>query len=447
MSRRLLAALLLLSGCATTSGPAGPRASESIASAHAARKEGKTDEALAAWREAVKREPENLEAWRGLVQLHAETGRLAEIQAELETRLKESPKSPALHHARGLALFARTKSAGDEAVREFEAAGALAPTEPEHPFRAGIALLETERFESALPRLQKAAELGPKVARYRVPLGICQARLGKKAEARAAFAAMVELGPTGKEVEAARRTLERLDDPLRAIPQSESETFQRGLDLLQRADAPQQAVDLLREILVKYPDLSPVHVVVGLAFQRMDESANAIEHLRRAMELAPEDAAPRLYLGLLYASRQRTEQAKPLLTEALERNPLLDEAHARLGAMALDANDAVLALRHFRAMAALRPDDPAARKQLAQALEFTGAIDEAERVMVAVADGSPRDLDAQYRLGVLYLGLWKRAPAADKPRWKEKAAERFQKVLDIQPENVAAGQALQSLQQ
>lgn len=452
--KRLVSALLiftgapLLGGCPKSGDAAQAQHADgdAYAQAEAAKAAGKTDEAMAACRTALARDPSRLDAWRLLVQLYAEGARLSEIRGELEQKVSASPNDDALHYALGLAYFAETRTAGDKALQEFAKAEQLKPNVAEYPFRLGVAYFELERYTDALPPLQKAVQLAPNQAKYHVPLGLSLAKLGRKQEALAQFRTLLELQPTGRDVKLAQQALERLDDPLRDIPKAEADNVQRGIEWLHQADQPQQAIDSFQDVLDRYPDLAPVHTLLGLAYERLDDAGPAVEHFQRAIELRPDNALPYLYLGELYTAKQKPERAVDYYQKALERNPLLQQAYARLGEAALSRSDAPAALSNFKALVTLAPEDPKAHKSLAGAYELAGQYDKAEAELAGVASRDPKDLDVLLRIGFLNAELGKRAATgSERQKHYDAAQAAFQKVLDAQPENVAASRALQEL--
>jgi tetratricopeptide (TPR) repeat protein len=437
-----------LAGCPKSGDAAQAQLAESdpLAAASQAKAAGKPDEAIGYCRRALAKSPRSLDAWRLLVQLHAESGRLGELTRELQAKGAAAPNDDTLHYALGLAYFAQARTAGDQALTEFQQAEKLEPSQPEYPFRLGVAYLELERYGEALPALQRAVQGAPQNAKFRVPLGLTLARLQQRAAALEQFRALLDLSPSGRDVKLAQQALERLNDPLRGVPQAEVDNVKRGLDWLHQADQPQQAIETFQDVLDRFPDLAAVHVLVGLAYERLDDAGPAVEHFQRAIELDPDDAQPYLYLGELYFGKQKPEKAVELYRKALERNPLLDRAYGRLGEIALTQGDGQTALVQFKRLVVLTPDDADAHKALAQAYELSGNIDGAESELRGIVTRQPKDLDGQLRLGLLYASLAKKASSGpERERRSKQAQDAFQKVLDVQPENVAASRAILEL--
>ncbi len=444
MKRFVLGLGLALASACTASTAAGP-AADAYQRGLDERKAGKIDRAMRELRQATQ-ENRPLDAWRVLIQVYYEQGRLSEITNELRSRAKLAPDDPVLHYALGIALFANPASAGSEAIDEFRTAAALRPIEAEYPFREGVALLESERFAEALPLLQKAVELAPEQAKYRVPLGLCQARRGDRAGALEQFRKLITLRPTAKDVQLAQQAIAHLDDPLRDVPKSEEENVKRGIDWLNRADQPLQAIDTFQDVLDRFPALAPIHGLIGLAYERIDDSGQAVEHFRRSIELRPGAAEPYLYLADLYVAKQKPEVADEYYQKALERTPLRDRAYRMGGEAAVMQANAPAALENFRAFEALRPDDPMAHKMMATGYELAGTYDLAEIELKGVIEKDDHDVDGRIRLAYLYKAEKERSHEHDvQVRNRELAIEAFQKVLDLQPENAAASRALRDL--
>src|SRR6185295_13058688 len=155
----------------------------------------------------------------------------------------------------------------------------------------------------------------------------------------AALALVVQGSPTPAEVKVARALMDQIADPFAAFPQAARPTLEQGIQWLQVADVPQQAIVSFEEILHDYPDIAVVHALLGLAYQRIDDAGRAVDELKRAIELQPDDGKAHQYLGELYLSHQRPKQAREELERAIKLNPMLDIAYYRLGDLALERRD------------------------------------------------------------------------------------------------------------
>lgn len=407
---------------------------------------GRSGEAADRLRRAVAQGERDLALVRAWVEAEFKAGRIDGVRREIQARVVAAPADDVLHYALGLAMFATTASAGEPAVKHLAEAARLRPEVAEYHFRLGVARLEAEQYALARPSLQRGVELAPANPRHYLPFAMCLTRTGDRKGAIGAIARLIELEPDPRDVELAGRVMRRLTDPFREVPKSVQADFERGLELLSRADAPQQALVVFAEILDKYPDLAAAHALVGVCHHRLDNAGAAVDAYRRAVELAPDDARTYVYLGDLYFARERYDAAKEAYEKAVARDPLEAAAYARLGEIALARADATDAARWYRVLVRLRRDDVPARISFARALQGLGEFSPAERELEAAVKNGPSNADAWLRLGLLHEEqLHRSTDPAEREARQKKAAAAYRRVLDLQPENLIAPGRLKAL--
>ncbi|MFN7130434.1 MAG: tetratricopeptide repeat protein [Myxococcales bacterium] len=446
----LLTVSLLFGGACTTARPVPSGSTSAAGAAYAegqrALKEARTDEAIAAFRRAIAADREYTDAMRALVEVHFRTGRIDTIVRELEQNVAVEPNAHLARYGLGLAYFAQSAAAEQKSVEQLAKAAALRPDVAEYHFRLGVVHLEAERYPDAVASLVKARDLAPSVPRHHVPLALALSRSGDRQGAIRELKALLTLSPDRKEIDTAKAIMARLNDSFRGFPKGVEEDFQRGLLYMDKADSPQQAIVTFEEILEKFPDLAVVHSALGLCYQRIDNPGRALDSYRRALELAPDDPRNHLYLADLYASRDRFDKATESYLGAIERDPLSEHAYERLGSLALQRGDAVQAAAWLKTLVVLRPDDLAARQSLGMALLSSGSLDDAEQQFLHLLERDGKNVEALLRLGVIYGERSKREKDASVAKGHaKKAADYFETVLDLQPQNMYAARALQSL--
>jgi tetratricopeptide (TPR) repeat protein len=387
------------------------------------------------------RSSDDLALARALAEAHVRAG-----SAPLLLERLHGTDTAVSHYMQGLVLFATSADATTGALAQFERAVELDPLRGELHHRLGLALLESEQYDRALEPLSRALELEPHETSWQLPMAKVLYRSGDTQGAVKALAKVMSGNPTQTDVKVARALMDQIADPFAGFPQAAKGTLEQGIQWLQVADVPQQAIVAFEEILHDHPDLAVVHALLGLAYQRIDDAGRAVDELKRAIELEPKDGKSHLYLGELYLSHQRPKQAQSELEKALELNPLLDDAYARLGDLALDRRDHVTARRHFKALAALAPDSPAARGKLALVHQLEGDWPAADRELHAVVDKDPENVEFILRLGVLHTERFTRAKTPDERQKASQGAARWlQKVLEKQPDNALASRALETV--
>lgn len=353
--------------------------------------------------------------------------------------------SAVAHYTRGLALFSRARDARP-ALEEFRAAVALAPQEAELHHRLGVALLESEQDAEALAPLERAVALFPAHTGWFLPLAKAYHRNGRPRDAVKALRLVVEQAPSPREVKTARELSALIHHPLQGVPRSAVPRLEQALQWLNASDAPQQAIVALEELLLEFPDLGAAHALLGLAFQRLDDAGRAVDEFRRAADLSPEDARPHQYLAILWQGRQRDPSAREALERALERDPLLDDAWMRLGDLSLSRGDTATAHRCFQVLSHLQHDSPGSHSRLALVLQLEGDFAAAGTALDRALELSPDNPDLQLRMGQLFAERSRGARNSQERAAHRAEAERWiNKVLEAQPDNAGAAQAIEAL--
>lgn len=333
-------------------------------------------------------------------------------------------------------------------MAEFRRANELAPDEPEFAYRLGVALVESEHYEAALPSLRRAIALQPTKASWSLPLAKALARTGDQRGAVEALRVVVTGAATLSEVKTARLLMDQIVDPFSGVPQSARPRLEQALQWLELGDVPQQAIVALEELLQEFPDQAIIHSLLGLSYARLDDAGRAVDELQRAIELAPEDGKNHLYLAQLYLSRQRAKTAQEHLERAAALNPLLDEAWLRLGDLSLERQDYVSARQQFQVAARLSPDSFAAHGKLALVYQLEKNWPAADRELHLVVDRDTENLEFVLRLGVLHAERFTHAKSAtERVDAAKEATQWLEQVLAAQPENALASRALERVKQ
>ena len=389
------------------------------------------------------RTPNDLSIARSLTEAHLKAGRADALIARLVSAKADTPVA---HYMLGLAYFARSAEATGAAQEELERAIALAPREAELHYRLGLVLLESERYAAALAPLSQALALDPRREAIHLPLAKAFARAGDPVKAVAQLRELTQGAPSPSEVTTARALMAEIADPFARFPKAGKAKLEEGMTWLEDRDVPQQAIVAFEEILRDFPDLSAVHALLGLAYQRIDDSGRAIEEYRRAIELAPYDGKNHLYLGELYLGHQRPRPAQEEFEKAIALHPLLDDAYLHLGDLALEKRNLDQAQEIFRVLSHLEPDAIAPRGKLALVLQLKQDWKGADRELRRVVEKDPENVEFLLRLGVLHTERYQQAAgAAEKRSAAAEATLWLEQVLQRQPENALASRELQTV--
>jgi tetratricopeptide (TPR) repeat protein len=199
------------------------------------------------------------------------------------------------------------------------------------------------------------SKLDPPLAEYRAAqlenaerpeahlnLGVLASAFGGLESARAEYEAALRLGPWFVPAYANLADLER----------------QIGRD-----DAAER---VLRAGLARVADSAELHHALGLTLVRQGRAPDALVALARAAELAPEVPRYAYVYGIALNSAGETERALALLADAQQRHPGDPELLAALTTLSRDAGNLEAALAYALALVELIPEDPGARRLLAE---------------------------------------------------------------------------------
>ena len=106
--------------------------------------------------------------------------------------------------------------------------------------------------------------------------------------------------------------------------------------------------------------------------------ARALEHFRRATDLAPQYHAAWFQLGATASGEQHFREAADFYREALKLHPESYRALVALGEVLLKLHDGQGAFAVNAQAVKIRPDDPQAQVQLGYSLMFIDQMEEAE---------------------------------------------------------------------
>ena len=155
----------------------------------------------------------------------------------------------------------------------------------------------------------------------------------------------------------------------------------------------QQAGQQVDALMRAHPDLPEVRRAQAAWLQMSGRADEAIDAMRAAVALAPDDASLCVALGQVQASAGRTDDAIASFREACERQPGFAEAWYLLGATLYGSSRTVESLPALERAHAIVPAQAMVTAVLADALFLTGRAEEALAHFEALArDASRRGL-------------------------------------------------------
>ncbi|RZF66243.1 glycosyltransferase family 41 protein [Sphingomonas populi] len=154
---------------------------------------GRQADAVAAYRQAIRLQPEHVEAHASLAGLLVQQGEAQEALAAIDRALALRPLDAGKHVNRGNILHALGRS--DAAIAAYRRAIELEPALAAAHNNLGLALIAREEVEAALPCYRRAITLKPDYVEAYVHLGNALQDLGQSGDAAAAYRQALVLQP------------------------------------------------------------------------------------------------------------------------------------------------------------------------------------------------------------------------------------------------------------
>lgn len=311
-----------------------------IGAAHAAA--GKTDEARAAFEEALRLNPKDARALNDFGYLLEQAGDTAGAVELYKRALDARPEFALTRTNLGEILAKQGDLAG--AVREYEQAAKDGPQSPEIAYNLGRHLAAAGRNEEALAAYRRAVDLNPKDVRAWNNMGLLQAQQGDTAGAEHSYRSALEETPDYTLVRA------NLGNLL-----METGRFNEG-------------VAVYEEGVALDPKNAELMNGLGWRFDQNHEAERALSWYDRCLETAPNFLAARINRASLLLKMGRLDAAEKDARSAVEQSPANIQAVLLLGNIHAMAGRFQEAARQYRRALELDPNSAPAQNGLAGAL-------------------------------------------------------------------------------
>ena len=205
----------------------------------------------------------------------------------------------------------------------------------------------------------------------------------------------------------------------------------QSAELALLAGQPLRAAEILGETLRRFPRNPELAELLGeLAFERSDLGA-AENYFRQVLRWNAENVEARIYLGTILADTGREPEALEHLERAVSLAPENFLPHFSLGALHAAASRIGPARRYLRAAIE--------REETPQAYFLLGMVelDSGHAGAAAAALERAVALDAEFEDAIYYLGL-----AYLERRWNRKALECFRRVQEMDPQRLQYQEAV-----
>lgn len=307
--------------------PEDPHARIAIANAY--QRMDRTEDAEAILRDALGRDPENLQLFGALARMLRQRGAHAEEAALYRQILDHRPD----HHATLVALGEAQLALEDVdgALATFLAVEERYPEDVSSAVRLGYLLFEVRRYLEARGRFERAVASRP--ADYEVAffLGVVDRRIGDSDAAMAAFAAIPDDHRYYPEARAQIASIhERRGEYQRALGEVELARAVRDTEEMRLYAATLRAksgdldgaVGEVEAMLAEQPESDQLLFNMGVVYGEADETEQAVSYMRRALEQNPDNASALNYIGYTWAERGiNLDEAERMIVRAIELRP------------------------------------------------------------------------------------------------------------------------------
>jgi len=282
--------------------------------------------AISHFEETLRTEPESYSAAFNLALSYKGAGK-GQAAVELVERTLKSKPTAELYNL--LALLEESQGSYLDAVRNYQRAVELEPTNEQYYFDLGAEYLAHFTFAPALDVFQVGSEKFPHSLRQQLGLGFAHYGQHDYRAAVLAFLTALEIDPTSPAAFAAwnslppflgpeewREVLPRLSRLAERYPQSAEALYCYGAALFQREVALgrqasfDQAQALLESALRLKPGLYEAHLELGNLYVARNENEKAVSQFLEAIRLNPESEMAHYRLGQTYRNLNRLELAQ-----------------------------------------------------------------------------------------------------------------------------------------
>jgi tetratricopeptide (TPR) repeat protein len=381
--------------------------------------------AIAAFRQALTIDKENLDAMRGLAQNLSNDNQIDAALDQYRTIQDADPQDATA--ALRVAEIYRRMGKFDLAMENLKKAGALVQDSLEIPYNEALILEAQGKYEEAAAVLQKMvskplpadARAGDKSNRalFLERLGNIYREAGRPLLALETFRKIVDLGGDEaargyQDVIDAYREQKQWSDATRTAHEAVKKLpNDKGLKLTlaqQLADSgkPDESVQMAKAVLKGGAEDRDTYIMLSQIYMRLKrwkESEDAIAQAEKYATRAEEKEYIRFLQGSIYERQKKFDLAEQAFRQVLQQNPSNSMALNYLGYMLADHNSHLEeALTLIKKALDFDPQNGAYLDSLGWAYFKLGNYDQAEENLRRAADKSPNDATVQDHLGELY---------------------------------------------
>ena len=247
-------------------------------------KQGRMNEAIAAYQAAIIRKPDNAEAHNNLGIVYRKQGRFDDAVQEIRTALKYGGPGYAEAHS-NLGRVYYDQGRFDDAIKEYQTALKYKPNDAEAHNNLGVLYQNQGRFDDAVQEIRTALKYGPDYAEAHSNLGRVYYDQGRFDDAIKEYQTALKIKPNDAEAHNSLGVLYRkqgrFDDAIKEIQMA----------------------------LMHKPDYADGYYNLGTVYINMGKLDEAKASLLKAVDLSPSHVTAHNNLGTVYAMQKQYEEA------------------------------------------------------------------------------------------------------------------------------------------
>ena len=337
MSSRTVTLALVLAAVSLPGGARAQTADEALARGARLQQAGDLEGAVFAYREAVRLDPNRIDAVSSLSLAYLRQGRAVEAIPGLRKARAAAPQHPGVAYYLGLAYFQSEQFA--DARKELEWVLERQPTNHQALHLLGLCLLKLNELAQGIDALEQVLQVDPANRQVAYTLGSAYITNGQIARAEALVDRHLadDERPEGllikgslrlamKDYAEALATLERASASGERLPTLHS---QIGVALLYEGRRERSAEEFRAELAINPSDFN-ANAFLGWLLQQDGHSDDALRLLRTAYALNEGDTGVQYLLAQVHSSRGSWAEAEALLEQVVEAHPAFAPAQVML---------------------------------------------------------------------------------------------------------------------
>jgi tetratricopeptide (TPR) repeat protein len=295
--------------------------------------------------------------------------------AEYKAILEHAPTLAEVHSNLGLLHYMLWNNAA--AIQCFEEALKRKPDLPPANLFQGLAYMRANEWQKARAPLEKYVRLNPKDARAMVQLGKVLWQLGDRETALGRMQQAARISPGDLDVlyelgQTYRKLMTATYEQMAAVDGDSHRVHQLLAESYEARGEASKAIEEYQLAITRKPDLPGLHHSLGHAYWLQVMHTEAALEFRKELAIDPGHYLSQWKLGNTLLALQQHEEARQWLERALAAKPDLAQVHRDYGKLLMATGDLEGAIRHFREVVRLAPEEDSVHYRLASVYRRLG---------------------------------------------------------------------------